>query len=411
MRKLNTTEKGDVFEKKVFDIFDQLLSNGDFYLNSKSSKIFRKKSYYSEARKGYIVVDISIESYIGNAEKYTSLLIIECKNYSKAIPVDDIEEFSSKLNQIGEHNTKGIVVTNSFFQEGAFNFALSKKISLIRINENKDFEWVNYRKDSKLKYLDYSRSKLVLCSHQLKETNFIGFHGNLGFLTISQMFLEMAIIDRFINQSRFINIPYLQEERIEYIIAELPHRAIYVEGKLNTENLCRFLNERNKIAFNFDIQLNQDLGILGKINFNPITICISNHLLTDINRWRFTLAHEVGHYLLHQELMTNYLDEYLDNENSIIIDQALTDTKNNRLEFQANYFASRLLIPHLYLRDIVFEYFRKERINKGYLYLDTQPCNVALTYNLLGEIQYYFGVSKEVAKYRLIKDKFLVENC
>lgn len=409
MGKINTTEKGDSFEKKVYDLFSELLSSGDFYLNSKSSKIFRKKSYYSEARKGYITVDISIESYIGNSENYSSLFIIECKNYSKSIPVDDIEEFSSKLNQIGEHNTKGVMVTNSSFQEGTFNFAYSKKIGLVRVKENQSFEWVNLRKDKKKKYIDISHAKAFLCSENMEGADFIGFYGNIGFDTISQMFVEMKIIDKFFNTSKFIPIPFLSNEAIEFNAKSLPSLIIYENGRLNTDKLCIILKELYEVQFDFENELNQQRGILGKIKFKPLIISITKQLKLDDFRWRFTLAHEVGHLILHKEIMTAYLEEYSDNENSIPNNQGIANIKNNRLEIQANIFANRLLMPKEYYLNIVYDYFNKENINKGHLYLDKQPCNMALTFNLLNELQYHFGISKEVAKYRLIEDGLLVD--
>lgn len=90
---MNTTLKGDIFEKGVFDLISELLENNKFYLNRNNSEIFSKKGYYSNTRQGNIIFDITIESFITNADKYSHLTVFECKDLNKNVSVDDIEEF------------------------------------------------------------------------------------------------------------------------------------------------------------------------------------------------------------------------------------------------------------------------------------------------------------------------------
>jgi len=411
MVKQNTTAKGNLFEDKVYDLFNELISTGDFYLNSRSSKIFKKKKYYSAARNDTITVDISIESYIGDTDVYSSLTIIECKDYSKNVPVDDIEEFCYKLNQIGEQNTKGFVVTNSSFQSGAINIAKSKGLGLVRINQNQEFEWINRRVDRKSKYLDFSYTQEQLCIKVLKEINFVGFFGHVGYDSLSQMFVDMRIIDRFNNNSKFIKFPFISKEAIDKKIESLPNDIIYDIGKLNSERLCEYISKTYNAQFDFKTQLlDNSKFVLGKISFNPLMISVSSILIQDDYRWRFTLAHEIGHLILHSSKLMAYFEEYSDSDNSIINNQGVTDIQKSRLEIQANLFASHLLIPQDNLTLLVHHYFLKENINKGFIVFDEQPCNRALTMNLLYEIHRKFGVSKEVAKYRLIESKYLADN-
>lgn len=129
--------KGIEFEGIVYTGLNILISEGDFFINSPYMKLFRGKGYYSLERKKNIVVDISVEIYIKDPEKYTGIkpsiiIIIECKDYSNALPIDDVEEFHAKLQQIGADNTKGIIITrHSLYQESAINYAKSKGIMLM----------------------------------------------------------------------------------------------------------------------------------------------------------------------------------------------------------------------------------------------------------------------------------------
>jgi hypothetical protein len=53
---------------------------------------------------------------------------VECKHYKKKVPVDDVEEFHSKIDDIGAH--KGIVITTVGFQVGAIKTAKARGIAL-----------------------------------------------------------------------------------------------------------------------------------------------------------------------------------------------------------------------------------------------------------------------------------------
>lgn len=65
-----------------------------------------------------------------------------------------------------------------------------------------------------------------------------------------------------------------------------------------------------------------------------IYICVNNK--HSENRKRFTIAHELGHYFLHnEELTTGFIDSVLKREKG----------KNNKKEKEANAFAANLLMP------------------------------------------------------------------
>ena len=231
--------KGDTFEKKVFEIIQELVLTDEFYVSGKKSRVFCKKDYYSDCRKDKIIFDISIETYLKDAANYSLLTIIECKNYGKkGVPVDDVEEFDSKLNQIGEHNTKGIIVTNSHFQKGAIKLAESKKIGLLRINDKNVVDWVNYRKDRKKDFSLNSNDKLSL---EKLDTNFIGLYNSKNFFDLPNILIEIGIIDRYANKPLYINLPYRTETEIDNIIIDLGLYDFYSDGKLDSNQICIYL--------------------------------------------------------------------------------------------------------------------------------------------------------------------------
>jgi hypothetical protein len=69
--------------------------------------------------------------------------VIECKDYRGSIPVDDVEEFHAKLQQIGADNTKGMIFTRTgVYQKSAISYARSKGICLARILPDEQVEYI-----------------------------------------------------------------------------------------------------------------------------------------------------------------------------------------------------------------------------------------------------------------------------
>ena len=100
-------------------------------------------------------------------------------------------------------------------------------------------------------------------------------------------------------------------------------------------------------------------------------------------RKAFTIAHELGHILLHQPELKQNPDV------GILYRQPLGKKNDDPLEQEANFFAATLLVPPPMLKDVLREYG------------DILEDNI----NVLSDL---FGVSKEVMGYRL--DDLVKEN-
>lgn len=397
---ISSTEKGNNFENQVYEAINGLLVNDNFYVPGKRSKIFQKKGYYSKNRESDIIVDISIETFLEKAEKYSLLTIIECKNLNTPVPVDDVEEFDSKLRQLGEHNLKGILISRSGFQKGTLQVAHSMGIGLINIKERKDIEWVNYRKDKNFKRFDSSKIEEKLLNINTLETNFFACLDQKSFEYLPELLLELGIIDVFKNSIKYMQVPFMENSQIQEIVDSFFPSIIYENEQLDHDRLCDFLEGKLQVSFVFDREFENQ--VLGKAKFRPLQIHINAILSSDMHRWRFTLAHEIGHLILHKNYLERFVDENFDLDENINLNQVESIHHNKRLEIQANLFASFLLIPQKPLLSCVNDYFKKWNNNKGYLYFDHQPVNQGLVLGLLGELQDLFGVSLDVAKYRLI---------
>ena len=106
----------------------------------------------------------------------------------------------------------------------------------------------------------------------------------------------------------------------------------------------------------------------GQLRYENGIWTISINRLHNKKRQRFTLAHELGHYILHKEKNSEFKDAVFFRNETI-----------NSMEYKANEFAGELLMPERSLR---------EHINQGV--------------RNIGELSELFGVSAAAMKYRIL---------
>lgn len=157
---------------------------------------------------------------------------------------------------------------------------------------------------------------------------------------------------------------------------------------------------------------NKNSNVLGKITFDPLEIRIYRSMDHTKEREKFTLAHELGHYLLtHSRYMTG---EYTEEVDLNVENPAEIGVKDiMRMEWQANYFASCLLLPtNPFVTDFfsVTDSFGLKDRGFGALYLDEQPCNLDSFYKITHMLKRKYQVSREVVKLRLKKLGLLNES-
>jgi len=76
--------------------------------------VYHQKEYEGRVSRRKIKVDVSFDCEVAGSRL---LFLVECKHYSHRVSVDDVEEFHSKIDDIGAQ--KGIMVTTVGYQKGA----------------------------------------------------------------------------------------------------------------------------------------------------------------------------------------------------------------------------------------------------------------------------------------------------
>lgn len=131
-------------------------------------------------------------------------------------------------------------------------------------------------------------------------------------------------------------IPYLRKEDIVKEAENLLGECWDGSFPVDVEAICDSLNIDIMPVYG----LSKDLGIDAFISADFKTIHVD---LTEFekgsHRYRFSIAHELGHYVLHKKYCPANaadLNEWF---------ESFRKFTNNYAEFQANYFAGSLLVP------------------------------------------------------------------
>jgi Zn-dependent peptidase ImmA (M78 family) len=417
---MNNVEKGDKLEQVMYDVFSEDIANGRFWANKDCCKIFIKKGYYSKDREKDIIFDISIEIYLPGQANYSVLVLIECKNYNHKVPVDDVEEFYAKTQQISGANIKAIVASTNSFQDGTFKFSRSKGIGLLRYFSKEKREWVLTRSPSIIngKSIDQTEKAIVSMGltqqeHISRGFDFYCYTGNC-YSNSTQNFFSDLILSNLDDGAKktwdkvkqnipnnYLSVNFLDINVIESKCSKLLHAIKYLNGPVSVENIKNFILDTYSFKLNLNIDLN--IGVLGNISFEDSVINIDNSQCETEARARFTIAHELGHFFLeHSQFMVgeSCYDSHLVSEerNDLTIPDVM------RMEWQANQFASCLLLPKkTFMKAFEAEAKRRGVINRGYgsLFVDGQKCNVASMILITSHLMKKFMVSKTVVIIRM----------
>ena len=425
---MDTTKKGDKLEEQVFSVFDNQIVEDCFFSKREYSKIFRKKGYFSKDREKDIIFDVSIEVTIPGQDCFSLLFLIECKNYSHSVPVDDVEEFFAKIQQVSGANAKGIIVSTNSFQDGARKYAKSKGIGLLRYFNKENLEWILARSPSSMisatrAASNWSEAYQALRDEDFKSRyfDFYGFIDETYSVSSNEFFSSLARngidsnaikmlvdVEQPTRESRLL-VPFMEEREIEeaglLILSEIGYKCDHVP----LDKICELLKERSSLVVKRNTQLNK--GVLGQISFGPDVIIIDDLQASTPERVRFTLAHEIGHFVLeHYKFMSREAchDEDIDLERPDKM--SLKDV--GRIEWQANFFASCLLLPkQQFTSEFLRQAVQHDLSDRGYglLYLDEQKCNLDTYYSITSQLMKKFHVSRSVVKLRLLKLGFLKE--
>ena len=178
---------------------------------------------------------------------------------------------------------------------------------------------------------------------------------------------------------------YIDKQQIKVITEKILVEANIDKPAVMADRVAEFNCDLEFEWVNLD-KYCDDSEILAAISIRDKKIYMNNsheqELRNNLGRMNFTIAHELGHWILHkdsaQEKLPGFTDEFL-------ICRGINNSINDR-ERQADTFAAHLLMP---------EKFVKAQLNNFKTYLNEYD---------LKQIANVFRVSKQAMQIRLVKE-------
>ena len=391
-KKFNNQHKGDNFENLVFKKLKELIKNQDIPGVSRYNEIFLHKQYASKTAPDVMLnPDITIEVYSNsNKETWSNLLVVECKNHGRKIDNSIYREFVGNLSDYPRSGVRGIMVSSAGFTQQVITLAQSDNIALVVLSEQSDWETIIWRKINSFEQHQFGHKVLT---GEASTSYPIVYSGN-SFVTVSDLLQECGI-----PMSKALHIPFMEDNVICKKVEDILQNTKYLI-KENFIDCCFSLIAPN---YKFDfVEMQEDC--LGKCDFKEHVITINSSLSK--HRQNFTIAHELGHIALHSSIVENLFSiEDRESDKNTIISKSIY----GRMEYQANTFASYLLMPNIPFMAEVNKLFKENWITTGRLYHDYQPCNIRDCNVVVGALSSKFNVSQEAVIVRLKRANLYIE--
>lgn len=170
----------------------------------------------------------------------------------------------------------------------------------------------------------------------------------------------------------------IRKKTIRVLVEDILRKASIAKPPVPLEDIAN--NLKLKVRYEpFDGNLS---GFIARHD-DEVIIGINSHYHE--NRQRFTLAHEIGHFLLHKGE-----EVIIDRQFRVNLRDADSSKAENPDEIEANYFAAELLIPEKFLADDL----------KG-ISLDVEDDE------LISKLALRYKVSPQALNYRLVNLGYL----
>lgn len=197
------------------------------------------------------------------------------------------------------------------------------------------------------------------------------------------------------------------ERYAENLLIKIDPSIINIPQPLPVRKITDYLVEKHSIFFDYRDCLPDEgsFHVLAKYELQSNTIFISSEI-SDTSRFRYILAHEIGHAILHSKVQFEG-DEYFEQANErkeydILSGKRKLKTPRDFLEWQASAFASALIIPRRKLKGKLNDIQKSMGISKrGYIYRDSNRYNTFDCHKTIALLAELYGVSKTNVACRL----------
>lgn len=310
---------------------------------------------------------------------------------------------------------KLFVVSSSGLLPQVRALAEEKNIGYVRLNPNSKMTSENYilrrsiEDDS-----NYWHDIRVLTGTKPMTTSLLIMDNSRISSSLTDVLSEYRVV---VKERRLLNIPFLSNDEIEEradnvtgsdVTERLPMlKVISSLGKESLEQVDLSIDPfvlAESCGLSHSVKELESNGQLGRLDVEKSHAILNRAGLDNYNRFRFTMAHELGHHILHSHLFKEQsVVSVGESEETLSI--SLNDSR--KLEHQANLFASFLLMPktlvvtlYCYLYEINIHQVYGDSLRALYYNPDQRetwgPYN-----NVVGIMTNILGVSHQALQIRL----------
>lgn len=390
-------------EKRLQFFFENRFAND-------SNKKIRMNPYYSDIVRPQLSIEYYDTESFFNRNEPSFIRAYECVN--ERVTVDKVWELHGRYTSFPA--SKLSIVSPFNFNQEVMRIAAEHKIQLIMIDPKKEITEKNFilsRNDDSTTFQQMAMA--VLQGFQPMDTSVLIFDN----FTITTSISESLWVNGFYsNQTHTIHTPFIPDKTIERMAEtytsirneeELIKRLGNGDMSINIKEIAQQL----KLSY---VCENMQNGHVGQIDLHSQCITLDSKLWHNRGRLRFTMGHEIGHFVLHRSLFSScgYTSTYADNDASIYQTNTICDNDIKRMEIQANKFSSALLMPK---EMVCFAINKTNAIGKLYsdnaiMYWDeNEPSSMQECNRLIHHMAELFHVSATAMRIRLVNLGFIVE--
>ncbi len=284
--------------------------------------------------------------------------------------IDGVLE-QSKLNEFtGQYQGKHMklyIVSSAGLLPQIRALAIERYIGYVRINPNSKMTSKDYILPRSIE--DYTKQR-----HELNELAGVKPMTS-PLLIMDDLMLTSSLADVLsehgvaVKKHRLLIIPYLSDDEIEKRANEFTKNDVEIRIQMlrryTVMNIDLSLDPfvyADLCGLGHNVEVKEDTLQLGRFDIEKKFVTLNSKGLDNYNRYRFTMAHELGHYILHTPLFKEQrVVSVGESEDTLTISKS--DLR--RLENQANKFASYLLMPKQLVYGL-FVYYFEQYVHKKY---------------------------------------------
>lgn len=294
--------------------------------------------------------------------------------------------------------------------------ATERNIGYVRINPNEEMSSNSYVLPRSIE--DYAKQEYdleVLTGTKPMTTPLLIIDGDKPTSSLVEVMERHGV---YIKPHLCFRISYLHEEEIEIQAEHLTRND--VKERLRILRTLKLLSKDLSIdpfihgevqGVNIDVHPLSDKSQLGLFVVNENHIILNSIGLSNFERFRFTMAHELGHFVLHARWFEKMGVTSIGESSTTL---SINKHNDRRLEYQANRFASYFLMPRelvISLYALCFHMFVHlqygDRLRPLY-YSPRQRETWSSYNNVVGNMSRLLGVSMEAMKIRLVDLHLLI---